>query len=234
MKHSGKATRTLLCAGLCAGLALITKVEFGVICYLTWTAGILLQVVGRRSFKDWKVQSLALIPGVVVVACVFGWFAWKIPAALLYENIHTRRFYLDWAGRRGFRFDATEVLAFALLGFMAVAVWGFVALTLAYVLRSRQHGLTPVAGIGGLASIMSEAEVFPKVISFVRWASSQGKDVLMLPEETSLYFLSGVAAPSRFYALTPGVLYSTDQEERYIAELESKTVDYVLISNRNT
>jgi hypothetical protein len=80
----------------------------------------------------------------------------------------------------------------------------------------------------------SEGAVFPEVLSFIRQQQANGRRVLLLPEETSLYYLAGARAPARWYTLTPGVLSSDEREREYIAKLEAVPIDYILLSNRNT
>jgi hypothetical protein len=75
---------------------------------------------------------------------------------------------------------------------------------------------------------------FREAIAFVEQQRSAGKKVLMLPEEASLYFFTGTRAPTRWYALTPGVLTSKDSERRYIAEAQRQEIEYILLSNRGT
>ncbi len=75
---------------------------------------------------------------------------------------------------------------------------------------------------------------FREAISFVEQQRIAGKRVLLLPEEASLYFFTGTRAPTRWYALTPGVLTSKDSERRYIAEARQQEIEYILLSNRGT
>jgi hypothetical protein len=48
-----------------------------------------------------------------------------------------------------------------------------------------------------------------------------------------LYAMTGTEAPSRWYALIPGLLSPT-QECQFIAEVEAGHIDFVLVSNRST
>ncbi len=80
----------------------------------------------------------------------------------------------------------------------------------------------------------AEAEAFPKILSFIEQQRAAGQKVLILPEETSLYYFSGTHSPTRWYALTPGVLGPENREREYIAQLEAQGVNYILLSNRST
>jgi len=73
--------------------------------------------------------------------------------------------------------------------------------------------------------------LFPKIISFMKTHTRNGKDILMLPEPPSLYVFAGLEAPSKWYSLLPGMV-APEQEQEFINELVANQVRYVLISNR--
>jgi hypothetical protein len=75
------------------------------------------------------------------------------------------------------------------------------------------------------------AVIFPRIISFMKTHTRNGRDILVLPEPPSLYVFAGMDAPSRMYSLVPGYV-APDQEQDYINDLISNQVRYVLISNR--
>lgn len=79
----------------------------------------------------------------------------------------------------------------------------------------------------------SEAELFPSIIQFIRENDQQGNRVLVLPEETSLYFFAGEKAPSRWYMIHPGLLNTEKKEARFLDQVESQHVKYILLSNRS-
>ena len=58
--------------------------------------------------------------------------------------------------------------------------------------------------------------------------------VVILPEATALYFLSGVSSPSRYYFFHPGVLAPGQVTREFLAELERKPPDLILLTNRST
>ncbi len=62
--------------------------------------------------------------------------------------------------------------------------------------------------------------------------ASLGQSVLSVPEDTSLYFLSGAYCPTRVFLFTPGVLVPGKMTEDVIREIERKHVSYLLWSNR--
>lgn len=76
------------------------------------------------------------------------------------------------------------------------------------------------------------AVLFPRIISFMKTHTRNGKDILVLPEPPSLYVFAGLQAPSPWYSLLPGYLEPL-REEEFIRDIISNDVRYVLISNRS-
>ena len=70
-------------------------------------------------------------------------------------------------------------------------------------------------------------------IQFMQTAASQGDAVLSVPEDTSLYFLSGTESPTRLFFFTPGMLAPGKMTDDVIRQIESKNVRYLLWSNRS-
>lgn len=87
--------------------------------------------------------------------------------------------------------------------------------------------------VGTIFTYRSEADLFPKIVSFIQEQKKLGKRVLILPEETLLYTLSGTEAPTRWYQLTPGIL-DPQQEEEYIQQTDRHGIDFILLSNRSS
>lgn len=69
-------------------------------------------------------------------------------------------------------------------------------------------------------------------IQFMKDKKALGQSVLSLPEDTSLYFLSGTDSPTRAYILIPGAVAPGKMTNETIAEINRKPVDYLLWSNR--
>jgi hypothetical protein len=76
------------------------------------------------------------------------------------------------------------------------------------------------------------AENYKAAVSFMKEKSSAGDSVLSVPEDTSLYFLSGTECPTRLFFFTPGMLAPGKMTEEVIQEVESKRVRYLIWSNR--
>jgi hypothetical protein len=79
----------------------------------------------------------------------------------------------------------------------------------------------------------AEASIFPRVISFINQRKADGQSVMVMPEATSLYFFTGTDTPVRWYQLVPGSL-APDEEGEFIAEIERRKVDFILLTNRRT
>jgi hypothetical protein len=76
------------------------------------------------------------------------------------------------------------------------------------------------------------AENYAAAIQFMKEKASLGKSVLSIPEDTSLYFLSGTYCPTRVFSFTPGVLAPGKMTDDMIREIDQKPVSYLIWSNR--
>ena len=76
------------------------------------------------------------------------------------------------------------------------------------------------------------AENYRAAIQFMKAKAALGEAVLSIPEDTSLYFLSGAYCPTRVFSFTPGVLAPGKMTKETIQEIEQKHVQYLLWSNR--
>jgi hypothetical protein len=77
------------------------------------------------------------------------------------------------------------------------------------------------------------AENYRAAIQFMKEQAALGQSVLSVPEDTSLYFLSGTYCPTRIYLFIPGAVAPGKMTEETIKEIEKKPVDYLLWSNRS-
>jgi hypothetical protein len=76
------------------------------------------------------------------------------------------------------------------------------------------------------------AENYRAAIEFMKQKASLGQSVLSVPEDTSLYFLSGTYCPTRVFLFTPGVLVPGKMTDDEMREIDTKNVRYILWSNR--
>jgi len=70
-------------------------------------------------------------------------------------------------------------------------------------------------------------------IALMKGEAARGGMVLSVPEDTSLYFLSGTQSPTRLFLFVPGVLAPGKMTDDVIREIEQKPVRYLLWSNRS-
>jgi hypothetical protein len=78
----------------------------------------------------------------------------------------------------------------------------------------------------------SLAQNYAAAITFMKEKAAAGETVLSIPEDTSLYFLSGTYCPMRVFSFTPGIVAPGKMTEAAIAEIEREPVRYLLWSNR--
>jgi len=105
--------------------------------------------------------------------------------------------------------------------------------THADVFLSRQNRLWPLNTERGVVWIPKQmVDSYLKAIAFMKEKAAAGESVLSVPEDTSLYFLSGTTCPTRVYLFTPGVLVPGKMIKDTISEIEQKKVRYLLWSNR--
>jgi hypothetical protein len=76
------------------------------------------------------------------------------------------------------------------------------------------------------------ADSYKTAIQFMKDKAALGQSVLSVPEDTSLYFLSGTYCPTRIYLFIPGAVAPGKMTDETIEQIERKPVDYLLWSNR--
>jgi hypothetical protein len=76
------------------------------------------------------------------------------------------------------------------------------------------------------------ADGYQTAIEFMKAKADLGKTVLSVPEDTSLYFLSGTECPTRVFLFIPGAITPGKMTAETIQQIERKPVDYLLWSNR--
>ena len=103
--------------------------------------------------------------------------------------------------------------------------------TLAFEAQTRKY--VPLTTERGTVRVSKHlAENYRAAIQFMKEKASLGQSVLSVPEDTSLYFLSGTYCPTRVFLFTPGVLVPGKMTDDVIREIERKHVGYLLWSNR--
>jgi len=85
---------------------------------------------------------------------------------------------------------------------------------------------------GSILASTQTTEQYRAAIQLMQREAAAGRMVLSVPEDTSLYFLSGTQAPSRLFFFAPGMLVPGKMTEKTIREIEERPVRYLLWSNR--
>ncbi len=117
-------------------------------------------------------------------------------------------------------------LAFAAMCLLSVCL---------HVSREGRHAndYEPIITDRGMLRTWPEvASDYGDAIAFLKEKQASGDLVLSVPEDTSLYFLSGVECPLRVYQFVPGVVAPGKMTDEVIAEIEGKKIRYLLWSNR--
>jgi hypothetical protein len=76
------------------------------------------------------------------------------------------------------------------------------------------------------------AEQYAAAIRFMKDQNALGNQVMSIPEDTSLYFLSGTHSPTRVFAFTPGLLAPGKMTQEVIQQIEAQPVRFLIWSNR--
>ena len=122
----------------------------------------------------------------------------------------------------------------AVSGVLCVSV---ATLTLEYYpIHSRSYVVSSARGM--LYTTPEIGKGFSQALEFIEAAKRNSQRVVVMPEDTALYFLSGdfsnsTGAPSRWYIVTPQVLPPGQATAKYIEELERANVQYILVSDRS-
>ncbi|HTM48832.1 MAG TPA: glycosyltransferase family 39 protein [Bryobacteraceae bacterium] len=78
----------------------------------------------------------------------------------------------------------------------------------------------------------ASSPAYETAIDFMQEKAQAGEWTLSVPEDTSLYFLSGARCPTRVFAFTPGLLAPGKMTEEVIRQIEAGRVRYLIWSNR--
>jgi hypothetical protein len=100
-------------------------------------------------------------------------------------------------------------------------------------LEERTKTYAPLVTARGTVRVPKElVESYQTAIRFMQEKASMGEEVLSVPEDTSLYFLSGTTCPTRVYVFSPGALAPGKMIDDTIQEIDRRPVRYLLWSNR--
>ena len=123
---------------------------------------------------------------------------------------------------------------FVLLGQSAICL-GCLAVVFfeARLVEARTRYYEPLTTERGTVRTMPDlVKNYEAAIRFMQQKAALGESVLSIPEDTSLYFLSGTSCPIRVFIFTPGVISPGKMEQEVIREIDQKHVEYLIWSNR--
>ncbi len=189
-------------------------------------------VLAAMALKRW-VEAPALLLAVVAMACGVRSLTKMAPNG--YAMFFDVLVYLMWlvavyaaARRFSVKLDGAFGTAIAALSCVAVATLAFDY----YPIHERSFAVSSERGL--LYTTPEIGKGFSEALAFLETAKRDGQGVAILPEDTSLYFLSGTLAPSRWYLVLPQVLPPGRLTADYVDELERAHLRYVLVSDRAT
>jgi hypothetical protein len=202
-----------------------------------------------------------MVAYVMVAALASWWYFWRRPSAdrnpakpllLTFSGLLAFRIMLNMAPT-GYPiyYNGPVVVCFLLLGGAFVSrssrfrerAWlpellvclGCLGAVMSYTnpLLASTKGLEPLSTERGTVLVSRNmAKNYRAAIRFMQEETARGESVLSVPEDTTLYFLSGTHAPTRYYLFTPGVLAPGEMTDELLEELNRKRVRYIIWSNR--
>lgn len=199
-------------------------------------AAIAVVVVGARAVRGsgtWtSAEGRAALAGLVVLAvlAVKTYAAFFVHApnpqyavfALPFAAVFLVRLHL----RELARGRAAAMLGACWLAFLAVAGVGL-------TLKDSRAESELVRGAGGtLAATPSDAAGYREAVSWIQTRTSPGEPILLAPQLTSLYTITGRTDPLRQLALLPGALPRVADERDAIQQLEDAGVRLAVIDRR--
>jgi hypothetical protein len=202
-----------------------------------------------------------MVAYVMVAALASWWYFWRqhsadrnsaIPLLLTFSGLLAFRIMLKMAPwGYPIYYNGPAIVCFLLLGGaffsrssrFCARTWlpelliclGSLGAVMSYTnpLLASTKGLEPLSTERGTILVSkSRAKNYGAAIRFMQEKAARGESVLSVPEDTSLYFLSGTEAPTRCYQFTPGMVAPGNMTNHLLAELDHKHVRYLLWSNR--
>jgi len=193
-------TLHLAIAAILAGLAVLTKQEFGLACIALLGFGIAASFLIRRSLRDFLRDSAVFLASLSPALAVYGWFAWKLsPKVVFFENwIATPGTYFmrvwgkDAMAHHGFRFSPAEVIETAAFSLLAIALWSTLASLNAAIIK--KLGLRSPFSV----ALLTAANLIPIGIVL----NSDSLSILLLRLTHAVYVTSIFALPKEIVTQT--------------------------------
>ncbi len=198
----------IVAAGLCAAMALLEKPEYGVACYGTLCALIVVRAFCQRSSRSILPDIVATVPGIVLCLGVIYWMvSIKGAAFITHENILSwpssyfmKNFGRKWLEANGFTINATAFTAafwrgVAPAGVLMIA-WSF----LWWKRRDRQSILVRAALVLGLILFVRKSILF---VSPLPVPLAERLAAIFFPQDMVLYVVIATIAVWIFFFRGP-------------------------------
>jgi len=78
----------------------------------------------------------------------------------------------------------------------------------------------------------ADADNYSAALRFMKAHNTNDQTVLLLPEDTAVYFLSSTSSPNRIFEFVPGILAPGPMTGKLLRELDAKPPHFLLWSNR--
>jgi len=144
LRHARRGrTREVALAALFAGIAVLTKQEFGLACLLLVAFEVTASSILQRAFRIWMRSTAVCIAGLSPAIAVYGWFIWKVSArTLLLVNWSSTpgTYFMRTLGKRttaaqGFRFIPLEWLFSLDSAVISLGLWFAIAVANCVAIR---------------------------------------------------------------------------------------------------
>jgi hypothetical protein len=185
----------------------------------------------RNRFATGFVQILMLFSLTVCISfrILFGLYALRYP--IYYDGPVLLSYFLilSWLFSSKAPGLTSSDRSAALLPYLATLVTATVLVLPLYKLDLSQAPLYTERGV--IYTTPQKAGAYRSVLDFMQH-EQPGASFLSVPEDMSLYFLTGIDCPIRVYQFAPGVLAPGKMTAELIQEIERKKVRYLIWSNR--
>jgi hypothetical protein len=189
-------------------------------------------------FYFWREQEIAHASGLILLLIFSGLLAFRIVLRMvpwdyaIYVNgpvvlsflLLLRPFTLEFRNSRRPIFVTEMLVCLGCLAVPALYARRVMSETASWVPLTTERGTIVVK--------KSLAEQYRAAIQFMKEKNAQGEAVLSVPEDTSLYFLSGTHCPARVFLFNPGIVVPGKMTAEVIDQLEHHNVKYLIWSNR--
>lgn len=196
------------------------------------TAPLLVKLVWRSRCSGGFLSVLVLVVGAASVAfrTLFG--TKSLGYSIYYNGPVILSFLLlsTWVAFPKTAGVSRPTMPAGVLPFAALFIVAFFPAAHAILSQARVEPLVTQRGLIYLP--LGMAAQYQAAIRIMKDAALRGESTLSVPEDTSLYFLSGARSPTRVFSFTPGIVSPGKMMDQLIAEIEHKQVRYLIWSNR--